>query len=176
MIKRRTFIAGLGSAAAWPVVARAQQPERVRRIGVLLPAAADDAEYQARLGAFHQGLALSGWSIGRNVQIDTRWSTANATEVRRQAAELAALAPDIILAHGLFTVTLLLQVTRTVPIVFPIGVDPVGAGVVDSLARPGGNATGFHSGEYSMGAKRLEPNDILASIQRFCLRTLAANT
>ena len=90
-MRRREFIAGLGSAAAWPVVARAQQPERVRRIGVLLPAAAVDAEYQARLGAFHQGLALSGWSIGRNVQIDTRWSTANATEVRRQAAELGVL-------------------------------------------------------------------------------------
>ena len=144
------------SAAAWPLAAQAQQREQMRRIGMLLPAAADNPEYQARVGAFLQALALLGWTIGRNVQIDTRWATANATEVRRQAAELAALAPDIILAHGLLTVTLLLQVTRTVPIVFPIGVDPVGAGVADSLARPGGNATGFHSGEYSMGAKRLE--------------------
>ena len=115
----------------------------MRRIGVLLPATADDAEFQARVGAFLQGLALLGWTIGRNVRIDIRWATANAADIRRHAAELAALAPDVILAHGASAVGPLLQVTRTVPIVFPIVGDPVGAGFVDSLARPGGNATGF---------------------------------
>ena len=128
---------------AWPLAARAQQRERMRRIGVLLPAAADDPEFQARVGAFLQGLALLGWTIGRNVRIDTRWATANAAEIRRHAAELAALAPDVILAHGASTVGPLLQATRTVPIVFPVVADPVAAGFVDSLARPGGNATGF---------------------------------
>src|SRR5499427_8341395 len=97
-MKRRTFIAGLGGAAAWPVVARSQQGDRVRRIGVLVPAAADDAEYQARVGAFLQGLALLGWTIGRNVDIDTRWATANAAEIRKHGAELAALPADVILA------------------------------------------------------------------------------
>ena len=143
-MRRREFITLLGgAAAAWPLAARAQQPERMRRIGVLLPAAADDAEFQAGVGAFLQALALLGWTIGRNVRIDTRWATANAAEIRRHAAELAALAPDVILAHGASTVGPLLQATRTVPIVFPIVGDPVGAGFVDSLARPGGNATGF---------------------------------
>jgi putative ABC transport system substrate-binding protein len=115
---------------------RAQQGERMRRIGVLLPAAADDAEFQARVGAFLQGLALLGWTIGRNVRIDTRWATTNAAEIRRHAAELAALAPDVILASGTSTVGPLLQATRTVPIVFPNMGDPVGGGFVDSLARP----------------------------------------
>ena len=156
-MKRREFITLLGgAAAAWPLAARAQQPERMRRIGVLLPAAADDAEFQARVGAFLQGLAQLGWTIGRNVRIDTRWATANAAEIRRHAAELAALAPDVILAHGASTVGPLLQATRTVPIVFPVVVDPVGAGFVDSLARPGGNATGFMSFEYSLSGKWLE--------------------
>ena len=128
----------------------------MRRIGVLLPAAADDAEFQARVGAFLQALALLGWTIGRNVRIDTRWATANAADIRRHAAELAALAPDIILAHGASTVGPLLQATRTVPIVFPVVPDPVGAGFVDSLARPGGNATGFMTFEYSLSGKWLE--------------------
>ena len=110
-MKRWTFIAGLVSAAAWPVVARAQQADRMRRIGVLLPAAADDPEYQARYGAFLQGLALLGWTIGRNVRIDTRWATPNAAEIHRHAAELAALAPDVIVAQGTSTVTPLLQAT-----------------------------------------------------------------
>jgi putative ABC transport system substrate-binding protein len=123
---------------------------------VLLPAAADDSQFQAWLGAFLQGLALSGWTIGRNVRIDTRWATSNAAEIRRHAAELAALAPDVILAHGSSTVRPLLQATRTVPIVFPVISDPVGAGLVDSLARPGGNATGFMTTEYSIGGKWLE--------------------
>ena len=156
-MKRREFITLLGGAgAAWPLVARAQQPERVRRIGILLPAAADVAEFQARVGAFLQALALLGWTIGRNVQIDTRWAGANAAEIRRHAAELAALAPDVILAHGSSTVGPLLQATRTAPIVFPVSGDPVGHGFVDSLARPGGNATGFMTAEYSMGGKWLE--------------------
>ena len=116
----------------------------MRRIGVLLPAAADDPEMHVRLAAFHQGLALLGWTIGRNVRIDTRWATADAAEIRRHAAELAALAPDVILAYGAAAVGPLLQATRTVPIVFPVIADPVGAGFVDSLARPGGNVTGFH--------------------------------
>jgi putative ABC transport system substrate-binding protein len=155
-MKRREFIALLGGAAAWPMTVRAQQPERMRRIGVLLPATADDSVFQIRVGAFLQGLALLGWSIGQNVRIDIRWATANATNIRRQAVELAALAPDVILAHGGTTVGPLMQATRTVPIVFPIVSDPVAAGYVDSLARPGGNATGFMSYEYNMGGKRLE--------------------
>jgi putative tryptophan/tyrosine transport system substrate-binding protein len=128
----------------------------MRRIGVLLPAAADDAEYQARVGAFLQALALLGWTIGRNVRIDTRWATTDAAEIRRHAAELAALAPDVIVAHAATTVGPLLQATRTVPVVFPAIVDPVGAGFVNSLARPGGNATGFMNFEYSIGGKWLE--------------------
>ena len=128
----------------------------MRRIGVLMPAAADDAEFQARLAAFHQGLALLGWTIGRNVRIDTHWATTDAAEIRRHAAELAALAPDVILAHAATTVGPLLQATRTVPVVFPTVVDLVGAGFVDSLARPGGNATGFIAFEYSLSGKWLE--------------------
>jgi ABC-type uncharacterized transport system substrate-binding protein len=155
-MRRRKFISLLGGAAAWPMAARAQQPERMRRIGVLLPAAADDPEWQTRVGAFQQALALLGWTIGRNVRIDTRWGTTSAAELRRQAAELAALAPDVLLAGGASSVGPLLQATRTVPIVFTLGVDPVGAGVVDSLARPGGNATGFMAWEFSIAGKWLE--------------------
>jgi len=154
---RREFVTLLGGAAAtWPLAARAQQPERVRRIGVLNPVTADDAVFQARMGAFQQELALLGWRIGRNVRIDIRWATTNAAEIRKQAVELAALAPDVILAAGNSTVPPLLQASRTVPIVFPVVTDPVGAGYVDSLARPGGNATGFMSSEWSMGGKWLE--------------------
>ena len=154
--KRREFISLLGGAAAWPLATRAQQPERMRRIGIILPAAADDPEYQTRVAAFHQALALLGWTIGRNVRVDTRWATANAAEIRRHAAELVALAPDVILAHGDSTVGPLLQATRTVPIVFPVVGDPVAAGYVESLARPGGNVTGFMIFEYSIGGKWLE--------------------
>ena len=129
----------------------------MRRIGVLLPAAADDiGNFRPGVGAFLQALALLGWTIGRNVRIDTRWATANAADIRRHAAELAALAPDVILAHGASTVGPLLQATRTVPIVFPVVGDPVAAGFVDSLARPGGNATGFMNFEYSLSGKWLE--------------------
>jgi putative ABC transport system substrate-binding protein len=123
---------------------------------VLLPATTDDTQYQTWFGAFLQGLQQSGWTIGRNVQIDTRWATANADAVRRNAAELAALAPDVIFANGASTLGPLLNVTRTVPIVFAAVADPVGAGFVDSLARPGGNATGFMAFEYSISAKWLE--------------------
>jgi putative tryptophan/tyrosine transport system substrate-binding protein len=154
-MRRREFITVLGGAAVWPVSARAQQPERVRRIGVLLPGAADDVEFQTRVGAFQQGLQQAGWT-GRNVRIDTRWATTDAAEIRRHAAELAALAPDVILAQGTSSVGPLLQATRAVPIVFVIVVDPVGAGFVASLARPGGNATGFMQFEYSLSAKWLE--------------------
>jgi len=138
-------------------VARAQQSDRVRRIGVLLAATADDPDYQARIAAFQQGLQQLGWSDGHNVHIDTRWATTKADDIRRHAAELAALAPDVILAGtGTATVAPLLQATRTVPIVFAVVIDPVGAGFVDSLARPGGNATGFTVFEYGMSGKWLE--------------------
>jgi putative tryptophan/tyrosine transport system substrate-binding protein len=152
-MKRREFITLLGSAAAWPTAARAQQGERKRRVGVLLPAAADDSEFQARVGAFLQGLEQLGWSIGRNVRIEYRWGAGNADATRRYAAELAALAPDVILAHGTSTVGPLLAATRSVPIVFPAVVDPVGTGFVESLARPGGNATGFMTREYGLSGK-----------------------
>jgi putative ABC transport system substrate-binding protein len=156
-LKRREFVTLLGgAAAAWPLPAGAQQPDRMRRIGILLPAAADDPEFQTRVGAFLQALALLGWTIGRNVRIDTSWATANATEIRRHAAELAALAPDVILADGGTAVGPLLQATRTVPIVFTVVPDPVGAGFVDSRAQPGGNATGFMSHEFSLAGKWLE--------------------
>jgi ABC-type uncharacterized transport system substrate-binding protein len=155
-MRRREFITALGSAAAWPLAARAQRAERMRRIGILLPAAAADPQHQARVGAFLQALALLGWSIGRNVQIDTRWATASAEEIRRQAAELVALTPDVIVAHGAGPVRAQLQATRVVPIVFPVAGDPVGAGLVESLARPGGNVTGFMIYEYSLGGKWLE--------------------
>ena len=156
-MKRRNFITLLGgAAAAWPLAARAQQREQVRRIGVLVPYTADDAEVQARVGAFLQELQQSGWTIGRNVRIDIRWAGGKRDDIRRHAAELVALRPDVILAQGGSTLGPLLQATRTVPIVFPGIVDPVGAGFVDSLARPGGNVTGFMSMEYSTAGKRLE--------------------
>jgi putative ABC transport system substrate-binding protein len=156
-MRRREFLGVLSSTAiAWPLAAGAQQPDRMRRIGVLLPAAADDAEFQARVGAFLQALALLGWTIGGNVRIDTRWAGSNPADIRKHAAELAALAPDVILAGGTSTVGPLLQATRTVPIVFATAADPVGAGFVESLSRPGGNATGFMTYEYSLSGKWLE--------------------
>jgi putative tryptophan/tyrosine transport system substrate-binding protein len=156
-MRRREFVTLICvGALAWPISARAQQAERMRRVGVLLPAAADDLEMQARLAAFHQELALLGWTVGRNLRIDTHWATANTADIRRHAAELAALAPDVIVAHGASTVAPLQQATRTVPIVFPVAGDPVSAGFVDSLARPGGNITGFMTIEYSMSGKWLE--------------------
>ena len=166
-MNRRSFITLMGGAAAWPRGARGQQHGQMRRIGILLPATANDAQYQARVGAFLQALALLGWTIGRNVQVDTRWATANVAEVRRHAAELVALAPDVILAHGGGPVAAVQQATHTVPIVFPIAGDPVGSGLVDSLARPGGNATGFLEFEYSMAGKWLELlKEIAPSVNR----------
>jgi putative tryptophan/tyrosine transport system substrate-binding protein len=156
--RRREFITLIGGAAvARPLAARAQQPERVPRIGVLMASAADDPENQARMAAFLQGLAQLGWTDGRNVRIDTRWATTNADDLRRHAAELVALAPDVLVAAtGTATVAPLLQATRAVPIVFVAVVDPVGAGFVASLARPGGNATGFLMFEYGLSGKWLE--------------------
>jgi putative ABC transport system substrate-binding protein len=154
-MRRREFILG-GAATAWSVTAHAQQNERVRRIGVLLPAASDDADFQIWLAAFLQALAQLGWTIGRNMRVDIRWATANPAKIRQHAAELAALTPDVILTGGTSTTGPMLQATRTVPIVFATVVDPVGAGLVDSLARPGGNATGFLVFEYSLGGKWLE--------------------
>jgi putative tryptophan/tyrosine transport system substrate-binding protein len=155
-MERREFITLLGGAAvAWPVAARAQQGEPLRRIGVLMSLGADDAEGQARLAAFSQALKQLGWSEGRNLRIDTRWTTAD--DIRKHAAELVALAPDVLVAGGgTATVAPLLQATRTVPIVFTVVIDPVGAGFVASLAHPGGNATGFTVYEYSMSGKWLE--------------------
>jgi putative ABC transport system substrate-binding protein len=147
----------LGGAAAWPVAAPAQQRERVRRIGVLMAHAADDPDAQIRIGAFLQGLQQLGWTVGRNVQIDTRWATTDANSLRRHAAELVALAPDVLVAgSGTATIAPLLQATHTVPIVFAVAVDPVGAGFVASLARPGGNATGFTAYEYGLSGKWLQ--------------------
>jgi putative tryptophan/tyrosine transport system substrate-binding protein len=156
-MQRREFITlAVGAAIAWPLVARAQQPAPMRRVAVLLPVTADDPDFQARLGAFLQGLQEAGWSIGRNLRIDTRWAGSKADDIRRHVAELVMIAPDVILAYGTSTLRPLLQATRTVPIVFPVAGDPVGGGIVESLARPGGNATGFMTTEYSVGGKWLE--------------------
>ena len=155
-IRRREFIFTLGGAAAsWPVAARAQQPERMRRIGVLMNFPADDPESQARVGAIAQGLSELGWTLGRNVRIDYRWAT-DSDRIRRHVTELLALAPDVIMANATVVMDPLLQATRSVPIVFANVVDPVGAGFVSSLARPGGNATGFILLEYATSAKWLE--------------------
>jgi len=155
-MKRREFIALAGGlVVSSPFAARAQQPDRMRRIGVLM-AGADDQEPQARLAVFLQALQQLGWTDGRNVRIEYRWAAGNANDIRKYAAELAALAPDVILAGGGAVVPSLQQATRTVPIVFTQTPDPVGAGFVDSLARPGGNATGFMALEYGVGAKWLE--------------------
>ena len=153
-MKRREFVSLLGGAVAWPLGARAQ--ERVRRIGVLMSLAEVDPETKRRIGAFLERLRQLGWADGGNAQINYRWGGGNPNDIRRYAAELAALAPDVILATGSVTVGPLLEVTRTVPIVFVQVPDPVAAGFVDSLARPGGNATGFVNFEYGMGAKWLE--------------------
>jgi putative ABC transport system substrate-binding protein len=165
-MRRREFITLLGGSAAWPLVARAQQSERMRRIGVLMYLAPDDAESQARIGAFTQTLMQLGWSDGHNLQIDTRWATAD--DIRKHAAELVALAPDVLLAGtGTTTVLPLLEATRTVPIVFVTVIDPVGGGFVESLARPGRNATGFTIYEYSISGKWLELlKDIAPGVKR----------
>jgi putative ABC transport system substrate-binding protein len=156
-MRRREFITLVGVVTtAWSFTARGQQSDRVRRIGVLLPIAKDDPDYEPWIGAFVKELQQLGWIDGRNVRVDIHWATANPTEIRKQAAELAALAPDVILAPGTSTVGPLMQATHTVPIVFPIIADPVAGGFADSLARPGGNATGFMLFEYSISGKWLE--------------------
>jgi ABC-type uncharacterized transport system substrate-binding protein len=156
-ISRREFTAlGAAAALAWPLAARAQQGERMRRIGVLMNLATDDPEAPARVAALAQGLGELGWTVGRNVMIDYRWGAGDVERIRKHAAELVALAPQVILVTSSQAVAILLQATRTVPIVFVGLPDPVGAGFVNSLARPGGNVTGFLGFEYGMAAKRLE--------------------
>src|SRR5262245_6547444 len=154
-MRRRQFISLLGgAAAAYPLAARAQQSERMQRVGVLMSTTENDVEGQARIGAFLQGLRQ--WAVPGNLRVDTRWGAGDAERIRKDAAELLALAPDVILASGGAVAGLLLQATRTVPIVFTLSPDPVGAGFVESLAHPGGNATGFTSIEYGMSGKWLE--------------------
>src|SRR5262249_54619703 len=155
MMRRRSFITLLGGAAAWPLAVLAQQREPVRRIGVLMNQAADDPEGRARLAAFQQRLQELGWIDGRNVQIDHRWGAGDVVGCCRYAAELVALAPDVIVAGGNPVVSALREATRSVPIVFALVADPVGSGYVASLARPGGNATGFASTEFGMSGKWL---------------------
>ena len=154
-MRRREFITLLGAATAWPLAARAQG-KRMPRIGALMPWTASDPQAQARYAAFLQGLQQLGWTVGNNVQIDSRWSAGNEDDTRKHAAELVALAPDVIFASGSAAVAPLRRATRTVPIVFVVTPDPVGAGFVESLARPGGNITGFTPYEYGIGAKWLE--------------------
>jgi putative ABC transport system substrate-binding protein len=156
-LKRREFITLLGGAAvAWPLAARAQQPRRMRRVGMLDTLAADDPETSVRHGAFMQGLQEQGWSIGRNLRIDTRWAAGDTGRIRSLAAEMVGLGPDVIFTSGFSTIGPLLEATRTVPIVFANVVDPVGAGFVVSLARPGGNVTGFSLYEFGFPIKWLE--------------------
>src|SRR5688572_8797292 len=147
-MRRREFIGLVGGTAAWPLAARAQQGERMRRIGVLSALPADDPEWQARMAAFHQGLQELGWIVGRNLRIEHRVGPGDGEFLRRRAAELVALAPDAIVVNGVSPLVPLLQTTREVPVVFVNVSDPVGAGFVASLARPGGNATGFTLFEY----------------------------
>jgi len=154
--RRRDFITLLGGAAAWPLAARAQQPAQLRRIGVLMPFAEDDPVGQARVAAFVQGLQQSGWTDGRNVRIDYRWSAGDADRIRKLAMELIALGPDVVMAFTSAAVAPLRQVTSTVPIVFAVVADPVGAGYVESLARPSGNVTGFEAYEYGVSGKWIE--------------------
>jgi putative tryptophan/tyrosine transport system substrate-binding protein len=175
-MKRRDFITLLGgAAAAWPLMARAQ--DRVRRIGVLMPAAAGDRDVQDRLAAFLQGLQQSGWSVGRNVRIEYRWNTSDADAMRKSATELVALAPDVILANGNAAIAPLLRMTRAVPIVFAATTDPVGAGYVRSLSRPGGNATGFILYEFGLASKWLELlKEIVPSVTRVAVIRDSSNS
>ena len=170
--RRREFIALLGGAAAWPLTARAQSGERMRRIGVLSNPGPDDAEMQSRNAAFVQGLQELGWTVGRNLHIDYRWSHGDADRLRADAAELVALGPDVLLATSGVSILPLVQASRSVPIVFAQTIDPVGLGVVESLSRPGGNITGFTQFEYGIVAKWLEllkqiaPNATRAAVLR----------
>ena len=175
-MKRRKFITLLG-ATTWSLSARAQQSDRVRRIGILSANAPDDPDVQARTAAFLLMLSQLGWNDGRNVRIDTRYSAGNVADTRKHAAELAALSPDAILVTGNTPMDLLLQTTRTIPIVFAIALDPVGSGFVNSLSRPGGNATGFMQFEFSLSAKWLELlKEIAPSVTRAAVLRDAATT
>jgi putative ABC transport system substrate-binding protein len=172
MIKRRNFIALLGGTVTWPSAARAQQSTRMRRVGALMPLAANDPQAQERNAAFLQGLQQLGWTVGQNIQIDYRWSGGTEDATQKYAAELVSLAPDVIFASGSAAAGPLRRATRTVPIVFTNVIDPVGSGYVESLARPGGNITGFTPYEYSIGGKWLEllkeiaPNVTRAAVLR----------
>ena len=152
-MKRREFMTLLGGAATWPLAARAQQPERMRRVGILMNSGADDTDSQAQLAAFQEELEQLGWLSGRNLQIDTRWGAEDSERIRRYAVEIVALAPDVILAAGGPVVAAIRRASRTVPVVFAQSIDPVGAGQVDSLARPSGNTTGFMTFEYALSGK-----------------------
>jgi ABC-type uncharacterized transport system substrate-binding protein len=175
-VRRREFIAALGGAAAWPLAARAQQADRVRRVGVLMNLSADDPEGQARVAAFLQGLQEAGWAVGRNLRIDIRWGAGDMDRIRRHAAEVVALAPDVILASTNQVMVALQQATRSMPIVFAAVTDPVAGGHVASLARPGRNATGFTSAEYGMSAKWLELlKDIAPRVARVAVLYDASN-
>ena len=178
-MRRREFIAGLGAAAVWPVTARGQQQGRMRHVGALMSQAAADPVAQVRYAAFLQGLQQSGWEVGRNLRLDTRWTPGSdsAQRMRESAAELAALAPEVILATGSAATAPLLQATRSVPILFVHTPDPVGAGFVSSMSRPGGNATGFINFEYAIGAKWLEVlKEIAPSVTRAAIIRDAAIT
>ena len=155
-LRRRQFITLLGGAAAWPLAARAQQGERVRSIGVFMPGTADDPGYQARNAAFVQALGELGWIVGRNLRIDYRWGAGEVERYRAIGADLISLAPDAVLAEGYAAVSALQKATRSVPIVFVDVIDPVGGSLVASLARPGGNTTGFLSSEFGFSGKWLE--------------------
>jgi len=173
-MRRREFLGTLGGAViAWPLAARAQQPDRIRTVGLIVAAAENDPEFQSRIAALRQGLAQLGWNEGQNLRLDIRWATTNPALLRKHAAELVALAPDVIIsASGTTTMVPLLELTRTVPIVFTLVIDPVGAGFVASLARPGGNVTGFLMFEYGLAGKWLEllkqvaPNVTRAAVLR----------
>src|SRR5262249_1333356 len=172
-MRRRQFVALLGGAAAWPLAARAQQPERMRRIGILMPYAASDTEIQAHLRAFRQELQRMGWTEGSNIQFDERWTGDDMDLIRANAASLLEWKPDVLFALGGRVLPVLMMKTSSVPIVFPSGGDPVGTGWVKSLARPGGNVTGFSSFEFSIIGKMLE---ILLQIGSFCVRSFLSHS
>jgi putative tryptophan/tyrosine transport system substrate-binding protein len=155
-MRRREFITILGSAAAWPLATHAQQADQMRRIGIMTGVVGEESDFKARIAAFSQELQRLGWIEGRNLRIDFRAAAGNVADARKYATELVALAPDVILAAGGSTIAPLLEATHTIPIVLTLSVDPVGAGFVDSLQRPGGNATGFMVFEYSLSGKWLE--------------------
>src|SRR6516164_1195810 len=174
-MRRREFITLLGGAVAWPLTAHAQQPERMRRIGVLMSTTADDPVGQARIAAFHQGLQEWGWTLGRNARVDVRWGAFDADSSRHYATELVALAPEVIVAFASAAMGALQQMRTGVPIVFVSIIDPVGAGFVESLARPGGNVTGFSLFEYGLSGKWLELlKEIAPSVTRAAVLREAA--